>query len=103
MIGRLIVPAHAGRGYRVPILPHPRSANTGSFSHPDWETLHIGLRGDTLEFRMGVARADAEVFDASKNQLRVELLGSADIVTAVLENGRVTALELSGVRFPRDP
>jgi hypothetical protein len=52
---------------------------------------------------MGVARADAEVFDASKNQLRVELLGSADVVTAVVENGRVIALELNGVRFRRDP
>ena len=91
------------RAARSQTLPHPRSAYTGSFTHPDWGTIHIGLRGDTLEFRMGVARADAEVFDAGKNQFRVELLGSADVVTAVVENGRIIALELNGVRFRRDP
>jgi len=89
------------RAARSQILPLPRPAYTGSFTHPDWGTIRVDLRGDTLEFRMGVARADAEVFDAGRNQLRVELLGSPDVMTAVVENGRIVALELSGVRFSR--
>jgi CubicO group peptidase (beta-lactamase class C family) len=93
----------ARRASRSQELPLPRSAYTGGFTNADWGTIRIGLRGDTLEFRMGVSRADAEVFDAARNQFRVELLGSADVITAIVEAGRVTALEISGVRFPRDP
>ena len=51
--------------------------------------------------RRRVARADAEVFNAERNQFRVELLGSADVITAVVENGRVVAIEISEVRFSR--
>jgi len=89
------------RAARSQVLPLPRSAYTGSFTNAIWGTIRVSLRGDTLECRMGVAQADAEVFDAERNQLRVELLGSADIVTAVVDSGRVMALEISGVRFSR--
>jgi CubicO group peptidase (beta-lactamase class C family) len=89
------------RAARSQVLPLARPAYTGSFANAHWGTIRVSLRGDVLEFRMGVAQADAEVFDADRNQLRVELLGSADVVTAVVENGAVVALEISGVRFIR--
>lgn len=89
------------RAARSQTLPLPRSAYTGNFTNTTWGTIRVSLRGDTLECRMGVAQSDAEVFDAERNQLRVELLGSPDIVTAVVENGSVLALEISGVRFSR--
>lgn len=94
----------ARRAARSQVLPFPRSSYTGSFVNANWGTMVVEEKGGSLTFRMGEARSDAEVYDATKNQLRIDMLGGADIVTVIMDGQRATALEMSsGVRFGRIP
>ena len=59
-------------------------------------TLVLRLAEDgALEARLGVARSKVEVFDASKNQLRVELLGRGSVLTVGFSPGEEAADEVA--------
>jgi hypothetical protein len=56
----------------------------------------LSMAGGTLTAAMGVARGEVEVYDADRNQLRVELFGRGRVMQAVAsEDGRsIDAMEL---------
>ena len=67
------------RRQRQQKLPHPLDAYAGDFVNPAWGTLVFRRSGGGLEVSMGAARSPVEVFDATKNQLRVELFGRGTV------------------------
>ena len=58
---------------------------------------------DSLRARMGVAESKVEVYDATKDKLRVELFGGGGVVEAVFPEGAAQAseLKLEGASFRR--
>jgi hypothetical protein len=52
---------------------------------------------------MGVARSDVEVYDAGKEQLRVELFGGGDVLTMEAPEGghRAERVRLKDMTFTR--
>jgi hypothetical protein len=64
-------------------------------------TWRVGADG--LEVAMGVAKSPAEVLDATKDELRVELMGGGDAVAFEFPpgGGPATALVVQGERFAR--
>jgi len=101
--GRRIVADLEKRAANVGVLPLPLDAYAGRYASPIYGTLVLEVLDGRLQASMGAARCPAEVFDAAKHQLRVELFGGGSVVTAVLaEDGRsVSALELLETRFDR--
>jgi hypothetical protein len=65
----------AKRAARKAPLPHPLGAYAGTYENAKRGAMTWRVVGDGLEVRMGVASSRAEVYDAVKDQLRVELLG----------------------------
>jgi hypothetical protein len=54
-----------------------------------------------LRATAGAAQSAVEVYDASRNQLRVELSGSGSVVTVDLEDGRAVRITWDGNTFVR--
>ena len=61
------------------------------------------MSGERLEAVMGVAESPVEVYDASRDELRVELFGSGGVLRAVFAEGDTRAREIvfEKVRFAR--
>jgi CubicO group peptidase (beta-lactamase class C family) len=81
----------AKRAARSQELPHPLSAYAGTYDSPVLGTLELKLAGERLEAVMGVARSRVEVFDGTKNQLRVELFGRGNVIAALFPEGAESA------------
>lgn len=84
--------------------PQPRHAHAET-------TITMVLAG-TIRERVGNAEEIArpfsyvikpwvETFDASKNQLRMELFGNGEVVNVGMANGRADALKMMDVEFKR--
>jgi CubicO group peptidase (beta-lactamase class C family) len=71
----------ARRAARQKPLPHPLADYAGVYENPRYGRMEWRVVGGALEVRAGVAASRAEVFDADKNQLRVELAGGGEVVT----------------------
>jgi CubicO group peptidase (beta-lactamase class C family) len=93
----------ARRAARSQVLPYPLDAYAGTYVNPVWGHLALQVVNGKLEARMGAAWSAVEVFDASKNQLRVELFGSGEVVNVTMSDGRASALTLTGTTFQRVP
>lgn len=93
----------ATRASRQQPLPQPLESYVGTYSDPLWGTMRIDLVDGALTMAMGVSRSAVEVYDAAKNQLRVELIGSGAVVDVHFdrEGEPATALTLLGMRFER--
>ncbi len=93
------------RALRARDLGHPLEAYAGTYANPAWGTLELRARDGHLEAVMGVAHSPAEVYDAAKNQLRVELFGGGDVMEVRFDEGDPQAREvrLSGAIFERKP
>jgi hypothetical protein len=67
-----------------------------------WRVVAAGL-----EMHMGIVSSRAEVFDASKDQLRIEAAGSGQVATfefpSAGASGPATAVMVAGERFVRVP
>ncbi|HWC65325.1 MAG TPA: serine hydrolase, partial [Thermoanaerobaculia bacterium] len=70
----------AKRAARQKPLPHPLADYAGVYENPRWGRMEWRVVADGLEVRAGAATCRAEVFDAAKDQLRVELRGDGEIV-----------------------
>jgi CubicO group peptidase (beta-lactamase class C family) len=95
----------AKRAGRSQALPRSLDDYTGKFVSPEMGTMELRLADDgRLEARLGVARSRVEVFDAAKNQLRVELLGSGSVVTVNFAPDAARASEVAflGRTFRRE-
>jgi hypothetical protein len=86
-------------------LPRPAGEYAGTFVNPMLGSLELRLGQDgRLQARMGVARSPVEVFNAEKNELRVELFGRGTVlaVTFPQEPGPATGVSLLGMSFRRE-
>ncbi len=92
----------ARRAARPQTTALPFEAFVGRYEHDTFGSLEVTLRDGRLHVRNGVLEGVAEVFDGTKNQLRVELTpGSGSVVEFVSADGRITAAILSGTRLER--
>jgi hypothetical protein len=91
----------ARRAQRSQDLAFPRSAYTGTFHNELFGTMRWSEQDGKLRVAFGLAESDVEVYDAGKNQLRVELLGGGSVVTFHIENGSTREIEMDGIKFSR--
>ena len=56
-----------------------------------------------LEARMGAAWTAIEVFDNTKNQLRVEFFGGGEVMTVEMKDGRADSIRFQDLNFSRVP
>jgi hypothetical protein len=98
-----IAAGREARAARPQTLLLPVEAYAGRYENPLYGTLVLGVDGGRLQAAMGAATCPVEVFDAAKHQLRVELFGSGEVVSAIVaEDGRsVPALQFRNLRFDR--
>jgi CubicO group peptidase (beta-lactamase class C family) len=68
------------RSRQVP-LRHPVSAFAGSYFNEALGTITFTATGSGLRYRWGVLGGPAEVYDAAKDQLRVEVAGTGTVVS----------------------
>lgn len=97
--------ALAKRAARSQVLLRPLAAYAGLYTNPVWGTLELRVQDGRLEAVMGVARSKVEVFDAAKDQLRVVLFGTGNVIEARFGDGDGSAreLELREVIYTRKP
>jgi CubicO group peptidase (beta-lactamase class C family) len=95
----------AERAARMAPLTHPLEGFAGTYEHPKLGVMTWRVVAGGLEVRMGVAASRAEVFDATKDQLRVELVGGGSVATFDFPagGGPAAAVTMNGERFPRVP
>jgi CubicO group peptidase (beta-lactamase class C family) len=93
----------AKRAARNAPLPHPLGTYAGRYENAKRGAMTWRMVGDGLEVRMGVASSRAEVYEAAKNQFRVELLGGGSVATFefLADGGAATGLTMNGERFDR--
>lgn len=83
-------------------LGRPLADYTGGFAHPDYGEVRFRIEGERLLWRWGVLAGAAEIYDATKGQMRIEIAGSGAIVTFELPGqGAASAIQVEGVRYPR--
>jgi hypothetical protein len=84
-------------------LAHPLEAYAGTYGSPTLGTMTWRVTDEGLAVEMGVARSTAEVYDAAKDELRVELTGGGSVVAFEFPpgGGRAAALTINGQRFER--
>ena len=87
---------------RVP-LAHPLSDFAGAYTEPSYGTVVFTVRDGHLEYRWGDVYGPAEIFDASKSQMRIEIAGSGNVVTFEFpDSGPARSIKLQGVTFRRE-
>lgn len=109
-IGRQLVRARSNiaadrqrRAARPQTLPFPLDAYAGRFFSPVLGHLEISVREGKLEARMGAAWSAVEVYDNTRNQLRVELFGSGAVATVQMKDGQADDVTAFGTTFRRVP
>lgn len=94
----------AERAARQKPLQHSLEAYAGVYENPDFGHMEWRVVNGKLEASMGLLRSVAEVFDATKESLRVELTpGQGDVARFIFgENDTQAArVEYNGQRFER--
>jgi CubicO group peptidase (beta-lactamase class C family) len=92
---------HARRAARPQTLGHPLSAYTGTFENPLLGRLVMREVNGKLEANMGAAWSAIEVFDHTKNQLRIAIFGDGQIVSVQMDGNRASALTFGGHTYTR--
>jgi CubicO group peptidase (beta-lactamase class C family) len=92
----------AERRARLAPLRHPLADFAGTYESPILGRMEWRVIAGGLELGMGVVRSRAEVYDAAKDQLRVEI-GSGQVATFAFpeSGGPATAVRVGGVEFRR--
>ncbi len=87
---------------KVP-LGHPLRDFAGSYQDPSFGTLVFTLQGDSLYYRWGAVHGPVEVFDATKNQLRIEVAGGGVVAEFSFPsaNGPAETVDAMGARLVR--
>jgi CubicO group peptidase (beta-lactamase class C family) len=91
----------ARRASRSQVLQYPLAAYAGTYENASYGTITLRVIDGRLEAQAGAARSKVEVYDAAKNQLRVELSGSGSVMSVEMRDGRAETLTLSGQAFRR--
>jgi CubicO group peptidase (beta-lactamase class C family) len=83
-------------------LQRPVMDFTGSYFNEAFGTLAFVVKGGALWYRWGVLEGPTEVFDSEKNQLRIEIAGSGNVVLFRFEGpGAAKSIDLTGTTFLR--
>lgn len=78
---RQIAAQLAQRAQRLAPLPHPLAAYAGVFENPVLGRIEWRVVAGGLEYFMGAVRGRAEIYDAARDQLRVEFGGSGTVAS----------------------
>lgn len=91
------------RAARMAPLRHPLADFAGTYESAVVGRLVLRVVAGGLEARIGVLESRAEVYDASADQLRIELAGSGQVVTFEFPDGGGAARSASiiGIEFER--
>jgi hypothetical protein len=88
---------------RVP-LTRPVADYTGHYAQSPYGEVIISERDGRLEYRWGAVFGPAETYDASRDQLQIEIAGRVQMVTFEFAGpGPARSLSLQGVTFARSP
>ena len=83
-------------------LSHPLADFAGSYRDDAFGTIAFSVSGDALRFRWGVLEGPAEVYDVDKNQLRIEVAGSGQVIGFNFDSpGPANSIDVSGTTFRR--
>jgi hypothetical protein len=83
-------------------LSHPLASFAGTYEAPGYGRVVFAERGGKLDYRWGALYGPVEVFDASKDQMRIEIVGSGNVVSFIFpQTGPASSLSLQGVTFTR--
>ena len=83
-------------------MARPLADFAGVYREPSFGDVTFALQDGRLAYRWGAVYGPAEIFDAAKSQLRIEIAGSGDVVTfAFPSRGPAESIELQGVTFRR--
>ncbi len=84
-------------------LPRPLESYAGVYENPRYGQMRWYILGRGLEVRMGIMWSRAEVYNSSKNQLRVELRGGGEVISFHFdkESEKATYLQYNGEEFLR--
>ena len=85
-------------------LGRPLADFAGVYEQPSFGRVSFTIQDGRLQYRWGALYGPAEIFDAERGQLRIEITGSGTVVTfAFVGGGPARSLELQGVTFLRAP
>lgn len=85
-------------------LKHPIASFAGTYEAPGYGRVVITERGGKLDYRWGALYGPVEIFDASKDEMRIEIVGSGNVVSFTFPpNGPASSISLQGVTFARIP
>jgi len=83
-------------------LSHPLASFAGTYEAPGYGRVVFTTRDGRLNYRWGALYGPVEVFDASKDQMRIEIVGSGNVVSFLFpRTGPASSLSLQGVKFTR--
>jgi CubicO group peptidase (beta-lactamase class C family) len=91
----------ARRAARPQTLPFPLEAYAGTYENALYGRIVFSVVNGKLEARAGQAWSAVEVFDGTKNALRVELTGSGTVARFAFEGERAVSVEIGGTVFRR--
>jgi hypothetical protein len=89
----------AKRAARSQQLPHPFAAYVGAYENAELGRMEWRLVAGKLEVNMGLIKSPVEVYNAEKNQLRVELTGNGEVVEFALQGERAESLKYADRQF----
>jgi CubicO group peptidase (beta-lactamase class C family) len=83
-------------------LGRPLGDFAGAYGEPSFGDIVFTVRSGQLEFRWGALYGPVEIFDAAKNQMRIEMAGSGVVVTFSFDGaGPARSIDVQGLRFER--
>lgn len=83
-------------------LAHPIAGFAGTYEAPGYGRVLITERRGKLEYRWGALYGPVEIFDASKDQMRFEIVGSGNVISFTFpQSGPASSISLQGVKFTR--
>ena len=89
------------RAERPQNLPFPLDAYTGTYENPAMGKLRLTAVNGKLEANLGAAWSAIEVYDNTRNLLRIALFGGGQVVNVEMKDGKAAALSFSGAEFRR--
>ena len=97
-----IVAERARRAARPQTLPYPLEAYAGVYESREGGRMEWRVKDNKLEVSIGPLWSEAEVYDAAKNELRVELVpGSGQVIAFNFSGNRADGLTAAAIKFKR--
>jgi CubicO group peptidase (beta-lactamase class C family) len=97
-----IVAERERRASRQKPLPHPLEEYAGVYESAEGGRMEWRVTEGQLEVSFGALWSKAEVFDAAKNELRVELQpGRGQVIAFDFSGGRALGLTVAGMKFKK--